>query len=75
MPPARRRLGLAISLVALLLCLALPPLFDGLSARGQRALVVTVITVVLWTSSALDAVATEVRQHVGENGTVTVEPV
>jgi anion transporter len=52
--PARRRLGLAASLAALLLCLLLPPLFDGLSARGQRAIVVTVITVVLWTSAALE---------------------
>ena len=61
MPPrARRRLGLVIALAALLLCLALPPLFDGLSARGQRAIVVTVITVVLWTSSALDAGATSI---------------
>jgi anion transporter len=57
---ARYRLGLAISLVALLLCLLLPPLFEGLSARGQRAIVVTVITVVLWTSSALDAGATSI---------------
>lgn len=51
----RRRVGLALGLAALLLCLMLPPLFGGLSARGQRAIVVTVITVVLWTSAALES--------------------
>jgi anion transporter len=50
-----RRLGLVIGPAALLLCLTLPPLFAGLSAQGQRALVVTVITVVLWTSNALES--------------------
>src|SRR5437016_6476392 len=50
-----RRLGLAASLAVLLLCLALPPLFEGLPARGQRAIVVTVITVVLWTTTALES--------------------
>jgi anion transporter len=54
------RLGIVITLAVLLSCLALPPLFDGLSARGQRAIVVTVITVVLWTSAALDAGATSI---------------
>jgi len=56
----KRRLGLALGLAALLVCLALPPLFDGLSVRGQRAIVATVITVVLWTSAALDAGTTSI---------------
>ncbi len=37
------------------LTLLLPPLFDGLPLRGQRALVVTLITVVLWTTRELDS--------------------
>jgi solute carrier family 13 (sodium-dependent dicarboxylate transporter), member 2/3/5 len=37
------------------LTLLLPPLFDGLPLRGQRALVVTLITVVLWTTRGLDS--------------------
>jgi anion transporter len=55
-----RRPGPLLGLAALLLCLALPPLFEGLSAAGQRAIVVTVITVVLWTSGALEAGTTAV---------------
>ena len=60
-PPARRtpkpprRPGLLIGLAVLVLCLTLPALFDGLSAQGQRALVVTIITVVLWTSNAVES--------------------
>jgi len=57
---ARRRLGLVIGLAVLLLCLTLPPLFGGLSARGQRAIVVTVITVALWTSTALESGTTSI---------------
>ena len=57
---ARRRLGLVIVLAVLLLCLTLPPLFGGLSARGQRAIVVTVITVALWTSTALESGTTSI---------------
>jgi anion transporter len=53
--PTGRRLGLALALAALLLCLTVPALFTGLSARGQRAILVTVITVVLWTSNALES--------------------
>jgi len=44
--------------VALVLCLFLPPLFDGLNLPGQRALLVTLITIVLWTSRSIDAGAT-----------------
>jgi anion transporter len=57
---AFRRPGLLIGLGALILCLALPALFDGLSAAGQRALVVTVITVVLWTSNAVESGTTSI---------------
>ena len=54
--PARRRPAvLFVTLAVLLLCLALPPLFADLSARGQRAIVVTVIVVVLWTTAALES--------------------
>ena len=56
--PARPRIALAAGLAALTLALALPPLFDGLTARGQRSIVVTLIVVVLWTTAALDAGAT-----------------
>jgi sodium-dependent dicarboxylate transporter 2/3/5 len=44
-------------LIALLgaLSLLLPPLFDGLPLAGQRALAVTLITVVLWTTRGLDS--------------------
>ncbi|HXJ82350.1 MAG TPA: SLC13 family permease [Candidatus Methylomirabilis sp.] len=49
------RLGLIVLTVALTGSLALPPLFDGLSVRGQRALAVTLITVLLWTTRRLDA--------------------
>jgi anion transporter len=46
---------LLLVLAALVVCLALPPLFADLSARGQRAIVVTVIVVVLWTTAALES--------------------
>src|SRR5215207_8213434 len=58
--PTIRRPGLILGLAALLAALLLPPLFAGLSLRGQRAIVVTLITVVLWTSSALDAGTTAI---------------
>jgi len=57
--PARRRpVGFLVMVVALLVCLTLPPLFSELSGRGQRAIVVTVIAVVLWTTAALESGAT-----------------
>jgi anion transporter len=55
-----RRVGVLVALAVLLLCLALPPLFDGLSARGQRAIIATVITVVLWTSNVLESGTTSI---------------
>ena len=53
--PAPPRIALAAGLVLLGLALALPAVFDGLTVRGQRAIVVTLVIVVLWTSAALDA--------------------
>jgi anion transporter len=55
-----RRPGLLGGLAVLLLCLTLPPLFDGLAAPGQRAIVVTAITVVLWTSNAVESGTTSI---------------
>src|SRR5262249_30216015 len=51
-PPMRRQGLIVLVGTASLL---LPPLFDGLPLRGQRALVVTLITVVLWTTRGLDS--------------------
>ncbi len=55
MTPRRPHAGVVVAIAALFLCLALPQLFAGLSLRGQRAIVVTVITVLLWTTSALES--------------------
>jgi len=56
---ATRRHGLVALVVgALALSLLLPPLFPGLPVRGQRALGVTLITIVLWTARGLDSGAT-----------------
>jgi len=49
-----RPLALGTTLAVLVLALALPPLFDGLSRSGQRALLVTLIVIVLWTTEALE---------------------
>jgi hypothetical protein len=49
------RRGLIALVGAIALSLLLPPLFDGLPLRGQRALAVTLITVVLWTARGLDS--------------------
>ncbi|MBI1848076.1 MAG: anion permease [Candidatus Rokubacteria bacterium] len=54
----RRAPFLLFALGALGLCLVLPPVFAGLPVRGQRALVVTLITILLWTARALDSGAT-----------------
>src|SRR5256885_11905613 len=50
---AKRR-ALAVPLVALVAALFLPPVFTGLSLAGQRALIVTVITIVLWTGEIIE---------------------
>ena len=55
-----RRLGVVSALAVLLVSLALPPLFDGLSVQGQRAVLVTVITVILWTSNVLESGTTAI---------------
>jgi len=49
--PART---LALALGALGLALWLPPLTEGLPLAGQRALIVTLVTIVLWTTEALE---------------------
>src|SRR5262245_53870826 len=49
-----RTLALGATLAALVLALALPPLFDGLPKAGQRALLVTLIVIVLWTTEVLE---------------------
>ena len=51
---ARRDAPLSVTLVALALSLFLPPLADGLPLAGQRALVVTLAAIVLWTTEALE---------------------
>ncbi|HEU4370894.1 MAG TPA: SLC13 family permease [Methylomirabilota bacterium] len=49
-----RALALGLTLGALALGLLLPPLSEGLPIAGQRALIVTLITIVLWTSEVLE---------------------
>jgi anion transporter len=51
---AARRPAVTLALAALGLALWLPPLADGLPRAGQRALVVTLVTIVLWTSEVLE---------------------
>ena len=53
----RRRSLIALG-AAFLLAVLLPPLTAGLPLRGQRALAVTLLTIALWTTRALDAGAT-----------------
>jgi anion transporter len=54
-PPAPPRpLALTLTLGVLGLTLWLPPLSEGLSGAGQRALLVTLVTIVLWTTEALE---------------------
>jgi solute carrier family 13 (sodium-dependent dicarboxylate transporter), member 2/3/5 len=54
----RRQGHIALLVGALVLSLSLPPLFVGLPAPGQRALLVLLITIVLWTTRLLDSGAT-----------------
>jgi len=56
--PARPPRLPAVVMGGLGLMLVLPPLFQGLSLSGQRALLVTLITIVLWTTRWLDSGAT-----------------
>ena len=53
-PAPARTLALGVVLGALGLGLFLPPLAGGLPAAGQRALLVTLIVIVLWTSEVLE---------------------
>jgi anion transporter len=50
--------GPAVLVGALAVGLLLPPLFTGLALPAQRALIVTLITIVLWTTPSIDAGAT-----------------
>jgi anion transporter len=49
-----RSLALTATLGILILALFLPPMFEGLSGAGQRALIVTLMIIVLWTTEALE---------------------
>jgi len=51
---APRRVLLPAILIALALAFFLPPLADGLPLGGQRALLVTLMAIVLWTTEALE---------------------
>jgi anion transporter len=50
----RRTLVLLVPLVGLTTALFLPPLLAGLPLAGQRALIVTLITILLWTGEILE---------------------
>src|SRR4030095_4862571 len=50
----RRTLALAVPLIGLSAGLFLPPLLAGLPLAGQRALIVTLITILLWTGELLE---------------------
>ena len=48
-------IALAVAFGSLVVSLFLPQLFVGLPLRGQRALVVTLITILLWTCQILSS--------------------
>src|SRR5437867_9301143 len=50
----RRTLALAVPLAGLTAGLFLPPVLVGLPLAGQRALIVTLITILLWTGELLE---------------------
>jgi solute carrier family 13 (sodium-dependent dicarboxylate transporter), member 2/3/5 len=50
----RRTLVLLVPLAGLAIALFLPPLLTGLPLSGQRALIVTLITILLWTGEILE---------------------
>ena len=52
--PGSRAIALPVILLGLALALLLPPLADGLPLGGQRALLVTLAAIVLWTTEALE---------------------
>src|SRR5215475_5406262 len=49
----RKTVALAVPLAGLAAGLFLPPLLAGLPIAGQRALIVTLITILLWTGEIL----------------------
>ena len=49
----RKTKALLVPVAGLAVALFLPPLLAGLSLAGQRALIVTLITIVLWTGEVL----------------------
>jgi solute carrier family 13 (sodium-dependent dicarboxylate transporter), member 2/3/5 len=50
----RKTIALAVPLAGLAASLFLPPIFAGLPLAGQRALIVTLITILLWTGEILE---------------------
>src|SRR5258705_94864 len=52
--PRRKPLALAVPLAGLAASLFLPPVLAGLPIAGQRALIVTLITILLWTGEILE---------------------
>jgi anion transporter len=50
----RKTLALVVPLAALAASLFLPPMLAGLPLAGQRALIVTLITILLWTGEILE---------------------
>ena len=50
----RRTVALAVPLMGLAVALFLPPVLAGLPLAGQRALIVTLITILLWTGEILE---------------------
>src|SRR5882672_1651003 len=50
----RKSLALAVPLAGLAASLFLPPMLAGLPIAGQRALIVTLITILLWTGEILE---------------------
>jgi len=50
----RKTLALAVPLAGLAVGLFLPPVLAGLPLAGQRALIVTLITILLWTGELLE---------------------
>jgi sodium-dependent dicarboxylate transporter 2/3/5 len=49
-----RSLALTVTLGMLALALVVPPMLEGLSGAGQRALIVTLMIIVLWTTEVLE---------------------
>ena len=50
----RKTVALAVPIAGLAASLFLPPVLAGLPIAGQRALIVTLITILLWTGEILE---------------------